>query len=57
MRLMMEDYGRPDVDHIAILLTDGFATLSKRLTLPETEKAKAKNITMIVVGMLLLLLV
>ena len=56
MRHMMTKYGRRGVDHIAILLTDGWASFDEHRTVPEAEIAKKQNIKVIAVGMLLLLL-
>ena len=55
MRHMMEKYGRRDVDHIAIILTDGKPNLDYHKTVPEARKAKKQNIEIIAVGMLLLM--
>ena len=50
MRQMMDQYKRPDVRQIAILLTDGFSTIDRARTIPEAVEAKAEQIELVVVG-------
>ena len=50
MRRMMANYGRPDVQKIAILLTDGEPNIEPERTVPEAEQAKREHIMLNVIG-------
>ncbi|KAK3083543.1 hypothetical protein FSP39_025167 [Pinctada imbricata] len=41
---------RPDVDDIAIIVTDGVSNINSRRTIPEAENARAKNIHIYAIG-------
>ena len=47
---MMAEFRRPDVQQIAIVLTDGVSNIDKTRTIPEAEQAKAENIQLFVIG-------
>ena len=49
---MMADYRRPDVQQIAIVLTDGVSNIDAVRTIPEADAAKNEDIEMFVVGAL-----
>jgi len=49
---MMKKYARPDVQKIAILLTDGEPNVDKERTFPEAEQAKREQINLFIVGAL-----
>ena len=50
MRRMMAKYARPDVQKIAVLLTDGVPNVEPERTIPEAVKAKREQIMLFVVG-------
>ena len=50
MREMMAEYSRPDVQQIAIILTDGVSNIDGGRTIPEADQAKAENINIFVIG-------
>ena len=52
MRQMMAKYRRPDVQQIAILLTDGVSNIDEGRTILEADAAKAEDIEIFVVGAL-----
>ena len=52
MREMLAQRGREDVQHVAILLTDGVSNLDERRTVTEAEEAKGEQIKIFVVGAL-----
>ena len=47
---MVEEYRRPDVQQIAIVLTDGVSNIDETRTIPEAEQAKDENIEIFVIG-------
>ncbi|WAR09890.1 CO6A3-like protein [Mya arenaria] len=41
---------RPDAPNVCILLTDGVSNINSRRTIPEAERARAKNVHLYVIG-------
>ena len=41
---------RPDVENIAIILTDGVSNINSRRTIPEAENARSESITIYAIG-------
>jgi hypothetical protein len=52
MRKMMSQYGRPDAQHIAVLLTGGQSTRDQHKTVTEADAAKEERIKIFVIGAL-----
>ena len=52
MRNMMSQYGRPDAQHIAVLLTAGHSTRDQHKTVTEAYAAKKDHIKIFVIGAL-----
>ena len=50
MKKMFDDFGRPGVAHIAVLITDGQSNIDVERTVPDAAAAKAAGIDLYVVG-------